>query len=259
MVRATLFPDQMKKNPRSNKLLIILPFWDGDKSDAMHLARLFADMQPGPGVSTEADFLFVCRFDSSQDQATINYVSRKFKVYTYTSKRRGTGWPNGCSDLFFGCMEYFYRMMEAGKIPHYKAGFMMESDVIPLATDAVGQLSAIWDGLPPVCVAGAWLPNGVSPGLGHINGGACLLSGDLNFLKWLATRAQSRGGGWDYLLAPEFSKRGWKDIPRIRSHWKQQVTEESFLREKSSGTLFLHGSKGNIGVNLCRKHLLGQT
>jgi len=248
----------MRKNAPSNKLLVIFPFWEGDKSDTMNLARLIADMQPGPGISPTADFLFVSRFDSSQDQATINYVSRKFKVYTYTSKRRGTGWPNGCSDLFFGCMEYFFRMMEANRIPHYKAAFIMESDVIPLALDALQKISNIWDKLGSVCVAGAWLPNGITPGVGHINGGACLLSGNIDFLRWLATRAHANGAGWDYVVAPEFKQRGWADVPQIRSYWQQQVTEESFLRERSVGTLFLHGSKGNIGVKLCRKHLLGQ-
>lgn len=250
----------MRTEMISQKILICLPFWEGDKADAMNLAKLLADLQPGPGLCKEADFLFVARFDSKQDTATVNYVSRKFKVYTHTSKRRGTGWPTGCTELFFGAMEYVYHKMAAYMIPRYKAIFNIESDSIPLAKNAIQQLSELWNKQPAgTKVAGPWLENGVAPGLGHINGGACFLSGDLKFLKWLVTRVNVRGGGWDYVLAPQFRDWGWSNIPQIQSLWQVPMTESLFQDSIKRGVVYTHGHKGDAGIKLVRKHLMGQS
>jgi hypothetical protein len=83
----------------SNKILITIPFWNGDKDQAMKLARLLADLQPVH--STTADVLFVSRFDTKHDKQTIDYVSRKFNVYYHVSQRREVGWPHGCNGTFF--------------------------------------------------------------------------------------------------------------------------------------------------------------
>lgn len=250
----------MRTEMISPKILICLPFWAGDKTEAMALAKLIADIQPNSGLSKDADFLFVARFDAKHDTATVNYVSRKFKVYTHTSKRRGTGWPTGCTELFFGAFEWIFRKMESYMIPRYKAIFNIESDSIPLALNAIQHLSDIWSKLPPkTYVAGPWLENGVSPGLGHINGGACLLSGDLKFLKWLATRVNVRGGGWDYILAPQFRDWGWANIPQIQSLWQVPMTESLFHDSIRRGIFWSHGNKGDAGIKLVRKHLMGQT
>lgn len=246
----------------SPKILICLTFWEGDRKDAMNLARLLADIQPGPGLCKEADFLFVARFDAKHDQQTINYVSRKFKVFTHTSKRRSTGWPDGCTGLFFGAFEWIYHKMAAYMIPRYKAILNIESDSLPLAKDAIQQLSALWDKLPKgTCVAGPWLENGVTPGLGHINGGACFLSGRLDFLKWLVKRASIsvKGGGWDYILAPNFQSWGWANMPQVQSLWQVPINENLFLDSINRGVVYTHGHKGENGIKLFRRHFLGQT
>lgn len=252
---------RMRTEMISPKILICLTFWEGDRADAMNLARLLADLQPGPGLCREADFLFVARFDAKHDQSTINYVSRKFKVFTHISKRRGTGWPTGCTELFFGAFEWIYHKMAAYMIPQYKAILNIEADSLPLVKDAIQQLSALWDRLPAgTCVAGPWLENGVHEDLGHINGGACLLSGRLDFLKWLVKRAgiSVRGGGWDFVLAPQFREWGWYKMPQIQSLWQVPINEELFHQSIQRGIIYSHGHKGDLGVKLVRRHLMGQ-
>lgn len=249
----------MRTEMISPKILICLTFWDGDRDDAMRLARLLADMQPGPGLCKEADFLFVARFDAKHDPATINHVSRKFKVYTHTSKRRGTGWPTGCTELFFGAFEWVYHKMAAYLIPRYKAILNIESDSLPLVKNALQQLSVLWDNLPKgICVAGPWLENGVAEGLGHINGGICFLSGRLDFLKWLVKRAgvSVKGGGWDFILAPQFREWGWANIPQVQSLWQTPITEELFQQSIQRGIVWSHGHKGEDGNKLVRKFIL---
>jgi len=251
----------MREAPKTNKILIALQYWAGDKEQACKLARLLADIEPK--MCEYADFLFVCRFDCDHDPGTVKYVARKFKTFTHISKRRGTGWPAGCNGTFFGTMEWFYHKKNLKQILPYKAIFLCEADGIPLSLDWIERLNKQWDESNsgrPVGVAGPWLENGPIPDCGHINGN-CMMSGDLNFLKWLVVRVSDVhvNVGWDYILAPQFRDRGWIDVPKMKSVWRQPITEEIFLRQIEEKTIWWHGAKGDDGVKLCRKYLLGQT
>lgn len=250
----------MRKSLSTNKILLAIQYWNGDKEQACKLARLIADIEPE--LSKQADFLFVARFDCEHDQATVKYVARKFKTFTHKSQRRGTGWPAGCNGLFFGMLEWFYHKKAAGQILPYKAVLAFEADSIPMSVNWISELIKQWDLVNtrgPVGIAGAWLENGPIPDCGHINGNA-LITGDLTFLKWLVTRIVDVNVniGWDYILAPQFRDHGWADMPQIRSVWRQPITEEIFLQQMSEGTLFYHGIKNDLGIKLCRKFLLGQ-
>lgn len=247
-------------HPTTNKFLICLQFWEGDKAQALKLARLLADIEPK--MSEYADFLFVSRFDCQHDTDTVNYVARKFKTFTHTSKRRGTGWPLGCNSLWFGTMEWFYHKKVARQTPPYKAAFCIEADGVPLTMNWIQQLSQRWDkinALKPVVMAGAWLANGPIPDCGHINGNA-FITGDLKFLKHLIVRIQDVKGpiGWDYGLAPLFREWGWLDMPQIRSAWRTTPTENLLRNYIHEGVAWFHGSKDDAGIKLCRKILLGQ-
>lgn len=245
-----------KPLPVSDKILIVLQYWEGDKNQAMRLARLLADLEPAH--TEKADFLFLSRFDCGHDLDTIKYVSRKFNTFQYRSPRRGVGWPCGCNELTFGGLEWFYHKKASGQIPNYKAAFLLESDGVPLQKDWIAQVSADWDGFKSdSCVAGAWLEHGAFPDVGHINGNL-LMTGDLKFLHWLVKRV---GGvdsrvGWDFILARDFMEWGWTKYPRIVSAWRTPLSEAMFLKAQSEGVLYWHGVKDNKGIELCRKHLL---
>lgn len=243
----------------SNKLLLALQFWNGDRSQALKLARLLADLEVGH--CNIADFLFVSRFDTAHDQATIKHVSRKFNVFSYVSKGRGTGWPAGCNDLLLGTVGWFYHKKAAGQIPGYKAIFCFEADGIPMRKDWIAGLHQEWDRVNAknkIFQAGAWLPNGPdSIGTGHINGN-CLLTGDLPLLKWFLGVAGgvTQSAGWDWALSPQFKTRGWADIPQIRSVWRTPMTEELFLAGMKEKRIWHHGVKDDAGIKFCRKYLV---
>jgi hypothetical protein len=248
--------------PSTNKFLIALQYWQGDKEIANKLARLIADLEPE--MCNYADFLFVCRFDCSHDDSTVKYVARKFKTFTHISKRRGTGWPAGCNGTFFGTMEWFYHKKNLKQVLPYKSVLLIEADDVPLQLGWIKRMSETWDrasATGKVCVAGPWLENGPVPDCGHINGN-CFITGDLNFLKWLVTRVSdvNIGVGWDYILAPQFKERGWLNLPEIKSVWRQPITEQIFIDQINQGeTVLWHGSKGDTGIKLARKFLLGQS
>lgn len=243
----------------TSKILITMPFWNGDRTQAFKLARYLADLQPN--FCEAADILFVARWDAKHGPETLKRVARKFNTFTHTSRRREVGWPRGCNGVFFGGLEWFYHKKKAGQIPAYRAMLNLESDVVPLVKDWLPRMVATWDELnakKPICMAGALIP-GVDR-RDHINGGCCFISGDLVFLEWLVLHAGhfQVQAGWDWVLANDFAARGWGDIPGVRSYWKTEHFEpDRWDREINQGVYMIHGLKDDSLLELSRKKLLG--
>lgn len=239
-----------------DKLLIILPFWNGDKAKMTLLARLLADLEPAH--SKLADILFVARFDSKHDPKLIQYVSKKFNIYKHTSMRQGTGWPHGCNSLWFGSVEWCYRMMQAKKVPHYRALLNMEADCVPVRQDWLQTIKTQWAAVSskrPVAMAGDIIEIG---GREHINANA-VISGDLHFLRWMATIAggHEKPAGWDWYLADDIRRWGWARLPGVRSCWNTPTfTESDWEREQRDGTCLFHGVKDDSLHILSRKKLI---
>jgi len=236
----------------SDKILLALQYWEGDREQAMKVARLIADLEPR--FCEKADFLFVARFDCTHDLAAIKHVSAKFNVHHYINRQRGQLWPHGCNSLWFGTMDWVYSYGEAERIPPYKAILTFEADACPLAPNWITELSNFWDRAKQKVVG----PLLFSPGE-HINGNA-MFSGDKGFLKWISRDVGgcTPHGGWDYILAPEFKKRGWADCPKMRSWWKTPTTDYAKFEELSQQhAVFLHGVKDDSMINHVRRRFLG--
>lgn len=236
------------------KLLLALQYWEGDREQAMKLARFIADLQPSHSLA--ADFMFVRRFDCKEsDSATVEHVSRKFNTHTFQCRRRGVGWPTGCNDLWAGLMENLYHRMESKMLPHYRAILTFEADCCPLTNDWIERLGKRWDSLRGVCMAGDIVE--AEHMHEHINGN-CLVSTNLEFLRWISKIAVCPPRcGWDYYFAPEFKKRGWADIPEIISVWRTSgYTAKRYTQLVKDGVVFLHGVKDDSLLDMTRKYLL---
>lgn len=248
----------MNKPPvPSNRVLIVMPYWEGDKEPAMKLARLISDLEPVKSV--QADILFVARFDCTHSRTDIDYVARKFVVYTHQSKRRGQGWPNGCNSLFFGSLEWVYHKMAAGQVPHYKAVLNLAADCVPICNNWLTHFTTSFDSLNRPFVSGAYVDAAHSDGREHINGDCMLLSSDLKFLRWLALDVGDiQSAGWDWILAQDFKRWGWANLPFVKSGWNftEQFTQEMWDTEKAAGTVVFHGVKNYSLQKLARKNLL---
>lgn len=242
----------------SDKLLISLPFWEGDKKQAMKLARLLADLEDTH--SSKADLLLVARFDCKHDTETIKHVSRKFNVYEYTSKDRRVGWPQACNGIFFSALEWAYFKMEAGQIPHYRGLLNIAPDGGPLQKDWLAYFHGASEE-KEIYVSGALLkdPDTIR-NHDHINGDCCLLSTKLSFLKWFVktSRSSSFHGGWDWFLANPFRNWGWKNLSGVKSVWRkpEPFSEKDWDREACDGVVWYHGVKDDSLINLGRKKLL---
>lgn len=241
----------------TNKILIALLFWEGDKAQAMKLARFLADLEPVH--SSLADFLFVSRFDCQHGKDTIQYVSRKFNTHAWTSTRRGTGWPIGCNGIFFGMLDWVYSKISTGKIPKYKAILSLGSDGVPFRRDWLSIFHNAWDEANrsrQVNSAGALIPGDHE----HINGDCFMFSGNVDFLRWLARGVKDipSAVGWDWALANQFRDRGWANFPFVRSDWRNpgNCKDTDWDSYVNSGIVWLHGVRDDSLIELGRKRLL---
>lgn len=245
----------------SNKMLLILQFWKGDRKAALKLAKFLADLEPKH--CELADFLLVSRFDCENSAETVSYLSRKFNVWAYQTRRQGTGWPHGCNELWFGSMEWFFFMMEAGKIPHYKCAFTFEADGAPVLKNWIQHMSDAWDRVSQngkVKVAGALVPGHMTGGHDHINGNA-LFSGDFEFLNWLVRKVNGVPAtiGWDYILAHEFKRLGWADIPGMRSYYNTPTfSDGQYQQMMNENLIWVHGDKSGCLIDRGYKTLLNR-
>lgn len=235
------------------KGLLALQFWGRDKADAMRLARFIADIEPGH--RDEFDFLFVSRFDCDHDKSTIDYVARKFDVRAWTTRSRMTGHPMGCWGLWFGTLEWFFQMKEAKRIPDYRWLFTFEADSVPLTRNWIVECSDEFE-QAGVNIFGSEILTDYH----HVNGNM-MLSGNLDFLKWLVLGVGIDGcpvgQGWDTFLAPQFFKWGAGFSTRIRSCWNWPTsTEEIYKTWLAEGVSFLHGVKDDSLYNRSRANLL---
>src|SRR6478736_442935 len=128
------------KRRDTRKMIVALQFWEGDKAKAMHLAKFIADLEPKKNELV--DFAFVARFDAKHDPAVIEYVSRKFNVWTLTGTRRTEGWPDGCNDLALDLFQQSaVRTRVRGPWENHKALYLIESDVMPMCRDWLARVS----------------------------------------------------------------------------------------------------------------------
>lgn len=239
-----------------DRMLIILPFWEGDKAQCGELAKLLTDLEPS--FCQYADILFVARFDTKPDEKIVKYTSKRFNVFTHRSMRQGVGWPMGCNGLWFGSMEWCYHMIAAKKAPAYRAIINMEADTVPMTYDWLADLRKQWIAVSskrPVAMAGDIIQAG---GREHINANA-IVTGDLKFLRWMATVAgrHEKPAGWDWYLAGDIKRWGWAQLPGIRSCWNTPtLSEQEWDQHVKDGIVFLHGVKDGSQLPIARKKLL---
>ena len=208
-----------------HKIVLALQFWEGDKETAMRNARRIADNEVK--FRDDVEFCFVARFDCAHDLATVNYVGKKMRVSTYTSARRGTGWPHGCNEVWCDAGQEWVRRTYSGKYADVKAIFTFEADCVPIDPDWISKLHAEWDitAAEKKLLFGCWQNN--SAQRGHINGNMVfhpLLVRTLNIVGCTAEY------GWDAVFASTFSPH-WRKSGLIQNYYHaRNVSDEDILK-----------------------------
>lgn len=247
-------------------MVLNIQFWEGDKVMAMALARLIADLEDKP----RQDYvLFSARFDCEFDEETIEYVSKKFRVLKYKTKRNATGWPAGPNQMMGCSYEFVYNKWRKGGLPDVDYIMFIEADCVPLRNGWIDELHAEIKGSGKK-VLGALIKGGI-PGQ-HVNGN-CVVAIDF-CRKVPAMLHPPHSIAWDAALSYALidnacpSRLIWSDyqMGMPQNPWKG----DSFLWEAKRygadhplGTAELypcwhHGCKTFDAINAVRKKLLNE-
>lgn len=222
----------------TRRIEICLQFWEGDKEAAMRNARRIADNEPA--FRDDVGFCFVTRFGTEHDAATVEHVSKKFNTTTYTSNRRGSGWPHGCNELACALLQESVGRVKSGEWTNVKAIFLMEADCIPVHREWLNRLHAEWKETEN---KGKWITGWWGPyaETGHINGNFLVTP---NLAKYLPsiTGCDARIA-WDCAFARVFEPH-WRPANFLENLYGQRGNLKSQLQNiVDSGVVLIHGVK----------------
>lgn len=248
------------------RLALCLPVAPHDIEAAMHLAHLWADIEPA--FNADVEVIIALRFDMQKEQIpddVIKHLETKFfKVHVIVSNLKGVGFPHGCNSLEIGAYGWFVERARDGSI---KADYMMiaESDTIPLRPTWLKEIiKEVYDAQAPIM--GIWWSQG--EGYPHINGN-CLMHKDL-WRQCTAIWQVPPYNGWDCYIAKTSLSIGkpsrlmWQDyhLGLPENPWKGDEFLFDFRQYKSPDNplygeklqpAFLHGIKTLQGIDAVRK------
>lgn len=215
----------------------------------MELARLVADLEPE--VSPYADFMLSFRHDTEIDQDTARYVARKFAgVFTFKSKRKTSGWPQGCNDLFFESYVHFCLKIKRGEWD-YAAALFFESDCVPLARDWIRQLHEEWFKQNKLILG--FIHGKVEHPYPHVNGN--LLISPQFYFKNPHFYGCSGVKGWDCAHAKSMLPQATESRLIYNDYSRKTITTEELFAPKHRPKLGMiqpvlyHGVKGRCALN----------
>lgn len=237
------------------KGILAIQYWRGDIKKAMRLARFIADLEPTR--RDDIDFVFIARADCDHDDATVQYVSRKFNVRKLKCNMRASGHPWGCWVLWYSLMEWFYLGRKSGKLPEYKWIFPFEADCVPISKTWINECHDEFLRLNTSLVGAEtfhWSE--------HLNGNLMATS-NLDFLSWLirdvTVTGVPRSEAWDIFLFPKFTQWGVGFSSKIINRCGQRTMEQKeFDWLQKHGWAFVHGVKDDSLMHWAHTALLGR-
>lgn len=234
-------------------LRIGLQYWNGDREQALTLARRIADVEDRPRTDVEIEF--VLRFDAKEpSKETLAYVGAKFPVSVYRCTRRGEGHPSGCNDMvhdYIGkCWE---RWLRDKKFRETVDGvWLFEGDNVPLRKDWLDVMLAEWKEAKAAgkLILGCWHPDG-SP-VGHVNGNLILVPDLFGRIKGLEGCPSQVA--WDLFHAQKFEPH-WFKSKNLVNLYRQTNVPKKWLFDRSGKAKFAncHGVKDASGYDLVKE------
>ncbi len=248
----------------SNHLAIALQTWNGDIAHAMLLAQLICDLEP----VRRTDIEVLLPFKLGTDRGAVDALKRIFEtkfgfVLLIEGKRRSSGWPSSCNDLWQCGMSQMARLYKAGKLKA-DAVLTFEPDCLPLQPDWLDRLKSEWHRAreqDKLCIGHVHsFPSKKDPTVlddpTHINGNAIF---SLDVLTHHPELAMSRkSAGWDAEHGKLLLKIGL-DTPEIHQLYRirEALTKEDLAKLKKGGRrpALFHGAKNPDCVSAARELL----
>ncbi len=227
------------------RLVIALQFWEGDKANAMRLARFIAQLEP-----IERDdviFCFFPRFDCEMDSETLDAVAAKFTVALISTHPHVPGYPASPNLMATGVMIDAAERSQP-EWADVKAVLLLEADCVPLAANWINQLMDEWDRCAAAgkSILGSWRPqNGKH---GHINGN---LMFDPGLALIVNLKTCPKAEPWDVHFASAFAPH-WMRTGLIANRYREILVTGEQLCTPECGTrapLLVHGIKDESAWN----------
>lgn len=221
-------------------ILIVIPFWSGDKNQAFDLCRIIAGLQPHH-VGNVAHVMLVNRNDCPQDKNMIKIVSQKFNVLTYTSSSPLRGWPAGSNGMFGSSMINISNNWAS----KYECVYWMEPDAIPIKANWFWDLVVTWRARhPSVLVLGCRSDcNGDGTG-DHITGCAVYHP---NIARLMTDITRCDRVAWDYQHRDKIIRVGGH-TKLIQNRYHQNNVDPGVINEP--GVVIIHGVKDRSLVKI---------
>lgn len=220
-------------------ILIVIPFWSGDKTQAIELLKIIAGLQAGHAGQT-AHILLVCRQDTNIDQNMIKIISPKFNIFTYKSQSPLRGWPQGPNGMFGSTMIHLANSFKN----KYEVIYWMEPDSTPVCPNWFWCLVQEWRKRhPSALIVGSRSTIDGSSQTDHISG-ACLYHPNIARLMPYLTTCQTVA--WDYLHRDKIIASGGP-TKLIQQRYHQTGLPAGVINEP--GIVVIHGCKDNSIVN----------
>ena len=233
-------------------LRIALQYWNGDREQALTLARRMADIEDKP--RTDVDIEFVLRFDAKEpSKETLEYVGQKFKVSVYRCTRRGEGHPAGCDDVFHDYLgKCWERSLRDPKFVQTVDGvWFFEGDNVPLRKDWLDVMVAEWKEARQAgkLILGCWHPEG-SP-VGHINGNLIAVPDLFGRIKGLEGCPSQVA--WDLYHAQKFEPH-WFKSKNLANLYRQTNVPKKWLFDRAGKPKFAncHGVKDSSVYDMAK-------
>lgn len=224
-------------------ILIAIPFWQGDKSQAIALCRIIAGLQ-SHHVGTTAHILLVCRQDCAIDHNMINILKPKFQVFTYHSSSALKGWPSGSNGMFGSTMIHIANTA----VKNYECVYWMEPDAIPISPNWFWCLVEEWRKRHPTSLVVGCRSDCNGNGTGdHVTGCALYHPNIARLMPYLTT---CDNVAWDYQCRDKIvAVAGSTGL--IQNRYRERNVDAGVIEEP--GVVIIHGVKDDSVINSVAK------
>lgn len=220
-------------------ILVVIPFWEGDKALAIEICRIIAGLQQNHS-GNQCHVMLSCRQDCQMDQNMVNIVAQKFNVLTYQCRSPLRGWPAGPNGMF-GCTMTNIALLFKDK---YECVYWLEPDAVPIRPNWFWDLVLEWRRKHPAAKVVGCRHDCNGNGTGdHITG--CALY-DPNIARIIPELTTCDNMAWDYQHRAKIVAMAGSTT--LIQNWYKSTNAHSGVIEQP-GVVIIHGFKDMSVVN----------
>jgi hypothetical protein len=226
-------------------VLIVIPYWSGDKEVCRKMIDLMVDLEP-EHVGRRAAVLLTHRQDEERvDKEMVLKLKTRFNLYTLRSTSPQRGWPSGCNGMFGSAMIHVH----VWNIP-CDCIYWMESDCTPMYRGWFDDLANAWARKKPMTLVMGWEGDCNHDGTGHHITGCALY--DPHIAIKLSDITICDGVAWDYQYRKQIMAVGEKTLLIENAYKSKKATK----RMMECGYAIVHGVKDGSLCDMVRRKYL---